>query len=151
MRIEPLRSPRRISADEPLFGSDAGRDSARYMAAITIVGLSCLAVVAVGIGCYAWSGHEPVWNRGDDTHGFGSFATTGVSVDAPMLRPSLPTAPDPGITVFDAATGRSERLEASRVEAGDVAGSHVSGLDGLDTADASHAAGASGTAAPLAR
>lgn len=126
MRIEPLRPFGHDPIDEAPLGRDAGRDSARNIAAFALVGLACVAVIAVGVGCYAWSGHEPVWSA-HEAPDLGSFAPTGVAVDQPMLRPSL-SGGDPGITVYDAATGRSETL---------------TGADELDTADAARAAGTS--------
>ncbi|MBS9476024.1 hypothetical protein [Ancylobacter radicis] len=146
MRIEPFRPSRRPLLDDGLIdeaplGRDAGRDSARNAAAVAIVGLACVAVIAVGVGCYAWNGHEPVWSFGDGRLDLGGFEATGVAVDAPMLRPSLSNAlgggaqgPNAGITVYDAATGRHEVLGASE----------------LDTADAARAAGTD-MDAPLTR
>ncbi len=125
MRIEPLRPFGHDPIDEAPLGRDAGRDSARNAAAFALVGLACVAVIAVGVGCYAWNGHEPIWSSRDAAD-LGGFMPTGVAVDQPMLRPSL-SAGDPGITVYDAATGRSETLSGAG--------------DELDTADAAHAAG----------
>lgn len=123
MRIEPLRPSGHDTIDEAPLGRDAGQDSARNVAAFAIVGLACVAVIAVGVSCYAWNGHEPVWSF-HDAPDMGGFAPQGVAVDQPMLRPSL-SAGDPRITVYDAATGRSETL----------------GGDELDTADAAHVTG----------
>lgn len=111
-RSPPLRTPIAAPAAVPpagtLPGSDAGRDSALYYAAVGIFALAGIAVLGLAGGLWLSRGAGP--EPEDTLFSFDPGFSAGVALDAPVLRPGFGAADS--IVVFDGATGQSEVMSA---------------------------------------
>lgn len=110
-RSPSLRTP--IAAPPPagtLPGSDAGRDSAHHYAAVGIFALAGVAVLGLAAGVWLSRGAGP--EPEDALFSFDPGFSTGVAVDAPVLRPGFGSAGAGSIILFDGATGEREVMSA---------------------------------------